>query len=92
MYARLLNLGGRGPPVEPPLIGEYSPSYDQLQFRYYYVPKLDISQWFKADPLPKACCDVSSVAIGKVIYALGGYKHPLSIPTNLSETKAGLLV
>ena len=41
--------------------------------------KSDISQWFQADPLPKACCDMSSVAIDDVIYALGGYKHPLHL-------------
>ena len=57
------------------VIGGYSPSYTVA----VEIFKLDVSQWFKADPLPKACCDISSVAIDDVIYSLGGYKHPLHL-------------
>ena len=35
--------------------------------------KPDTSQWFRADPLPIACYDISLVAIGNTCYALGGY-------------------
>ena len=34
--------------------------------------KPDTSQWYKADPLPTACCNISLVAIGNICYALGG--------------------
>ena len=34
--------------------------------------KPDISQWYRTDPLPTACHDVSLVAIGNTCYALGG--------------------
>jgi hypothetical protein len=54
------------------VIGGYSPSYTAA----VEIFKSDVSQWFTADPLPKACCDMSSVAIDDVIYSLGGYKHP----------------
>ena len=35
--------------------------------------KADTSQWYRADPLPTACRDISLVAIGNTSYALGGY-------------------
>ena len=35
--------------------------------------KSDTSQWYRADPLPSACCDTSLVAIGNTCYALGGF-------------------
>ena len=35
--------------------------------------KPDTSQWYTTDPLPKACRDLSLVAIGNTCYALGGY-------------------
>ena len=35
--------------------------------------KPDTSQWYRTDPLPKACRDISLVAIGNTCYALGGY-------------------
>ena len=38
--------------------------------------KLDTSQWYKTDPLPTACQDISLVAIDNTCYALGGYQHP----------------
>ena len=35
--------------------------------------KPDTSQWYRTDPLPTACQDISLVAIGNTCYALGGY-------------------
>ena len=35
--------------------------------------KSDTSQWYRTDPLPAACCDISLVAIGNTCYTLGGY-------------------
>ena len=35
--------------------------------------KPDTSQWYRTDPLPKACYDISLVVIGNTCYALGGY-------------------
>ena len=35
--------------------------------------KPDTSQWYRADPLPIACNDISLVAIGNTCYALGGF-------------------
>ena len=35
--------------------------------------KPDTSQWYRTDPLPTACYDISLVAIGNICYALGGY-------------------
>ena len=34
--------------------------------------KPDTSQWYRTDPLPTACYDISLVAIGNTCYALGG--------------------
>ena len=36
--------------------------------------KLETSQWYRTDPLPTACCNISLVAIGSTCYALGGYR------------------
>ena len=36
--------------------------------------KPDTSQWYRTDPLPKACGTISLVAIGNTCYALGGYR------------------
>ena len=36
--------------------------------------KLDTSQWYRTDPLPIACSNLSLVAIGNTCYALGGYR------------------
>ena len=41
--------------------------------------KTDTSQWYRTDPLPTACRDVSLVAIGNTCYVLGGYKTPSSL-------------
>ena len=35
----------------------------------------DISQWYKTDPLPRACQNISLVAIGNMCYALGGWRY-----------------
>ena len=35
--------------------------------------KSDMSQWYRADPLPITCCLLSQVAIGNTCYALGGH-------------------
>ena len=35
--------------------------------------KPDTSQWYRTDPLPTACSNISLVAIGNTCYALGGY-------------------
>ena len=35
--------------------------------------KSDTSQWYRADPLPTACQNISLVAIGNTCYALGGF-------------------
>ena len=34
--------------------------------------KSDTSQWYRADPLPTACQNISLVAVGNTCYALGG--------------------
>ena len=41
--------------------------------------KADTSQWYRTDPLPTACRDISLVAIGNTCYALGGFKSPSCI-------------
>ena len=38
--------------------------------------KPDTSQWYRTDPLPIACQNISLVTIGNACYALGGYKFP----------------
>ena len=35
--------------------------------------KPDTSQWYRTDPLPKACRDISMITIGNVCYAGGGF-------------------
>ena len=35
--------------------------------------KADTSQWYRTDPLPTACQNISLVIIGNTCYALGGY-------------------
>ena len=37
--------------------------------------KADTSQWYRTDPLPTACHNISLVAIGNTCYALGGHKN-----------------
>ena len=69
------------------VIGGYSPSYSAA----VEIFKSDVSQWFKADPLPRACCDMSSVAIDDVVYALGGYRHPLHLNQAVCASISDLL-
>ena len=69
------------------VIGGYSPSYSTA----VEIFRSDVSQWFKADPLPKACCDMSSIAINNIIYALGGYKHPLHLNRSICASISDLL-
>ena len=38
--------------------------------------KSDTLQWYRTDPLPLACEDISLVAIGNTCYVLGGFKSP----------------
>ena len=38
--------------------------------------KPDISQWYRTNPLPTACRNMSLVAIGNTLFVLGGYNHP----------------
>ena len=45
------------------------------------VFKPDTSQWYRTDPLPTDCCQLSVVAIGNTCYVLGGYKES-SLPLN----------
>ena len=33
-----------------------------------------MSQWYRTDPLPKACQEISLVAIGTICYTLGGFE------------------
>ena len=35
--------------------------------------KSDTSQWYRTDPLPTACQNISLIAIGNACYALGGF-------------------
>ena len=37
--------------------------------------KSDVSQWYRTDPLPTACRNISLAAIGNTCYALGGYNN-----------------
>ena len=37
------------------------------------VFKAGTSQWYRTDPLPTPCYDISLVAVGNTIYAIGGY-------------------
>ena len=39
--------------------------------------KPDTLQWYRTDPLPTACCDMSLITIGNTCYELGGYEFPL---------------
>ena len=53
--------------------------------------KADTSQWYKTDPLPKACSHISLVAIGNTCYALGGYSSPLRLNQALYASVDDLL-
>ena len=80
LQSALIVAGGR---IEDPL-GADNPI--SAAFRHYFsrlqiipsqcveVFKPDTSQWYRTDPLPKACHNISLVATGNTCYALGGYK------------------
>ena len=58
--------------------GGYTPPLSSSLSSSYYIDaveifKPDTSQWYRTDPLPTACYDISLVAIGNTYYALGGY-------------------
>ena len=48
-------------------------------------------QWYKTNPLPTGCYDVSLVAIGNTCYALGGFKFPLHLNQALYASVDDLL-
>ena len=49
------------------------------------------SQWYRADPLPIQCCDLSMVAINNHCYALGGFQEPLCLNQAVCATLGDLL-
>ena len=53
--------------------------------------KPDTSQWYRADPLPIACQNISLVAIGNTCYAIGGYKFPSRLNQALYASVGDLL-
>ena len=50
--------------------GGVTPSIDYTDTVEIFKP--DTSQWYKTDPLPKCCCDVSLVTVGNICYEIGG--------------------
>ena len=68
--------------------GGSAPSYiDAVE-----IFKPDTSQWYRTDPLPIACRDMSEfVAIGNTCYALGGYRGPSNLNQALYASVADLL-
>ena len=69
--------------------GGFTPSLDYTD--KVEIFKLDTLQWYKTDPLPTDCRDVSLVTIGNTCYALGGYKHPLYLNQALYASVDDLL-
>ena len=53
--------------------------------------KLDISQWYRADPLPRGCYNISLVAIGNICYALAGITSGLYLNQALYASVDDLL-
>ena len=43
------------------------------------IYKPGMSLWQETDPLPTACCEMSTVSIGNTCYVLGGYKYPSNL-------------
>ena len=62
LQSALVVAGGKTPP------GNYTDIVE--------IFKPDTLRWYKTDPLPTDCRDVSVVNIGNTCYVLGGYKHP----------------
>ena len=63
---------------------------------YHYVDaveifKPDTYQWYRTDPLPIACYDMSLIASDNKCYALGGYNYPLSFNQALFASVDDLL-
>ena len=75
--------------IPPMPIARYSPGVLSLQSALvvaggvsllYYLAAIEIfkpdtSQWYRTDPLPTACRNISLVAIGNTCYALGGFNN-----------------
>ena len=53
--------------------------------------KSDSSQWYRTDPLPTACRDISLVAIANTCYTLGGFVYPSSLNQALYASVDDLL-
>ena len=53
--------------------------------------KPGMSQWQETDPLPTACCKISTVSIGNTCYVLGGYKYPSNLKQVLCASVDDLL-
>ena len=69
--------------------GGNTPSYTAVV--EIFKPDASDSQWYRTDPLPSGCRDVSLVAIGNSCYALGGYKTPSSLSQALCASADELL-
>ena len=50
-----------------------------------------LSQWYRTNPLPRACSEVSLVAIDNTCYALGGYEYPFRLNQALYASADDLL-
>ena len=46
--------------------------------------KSETLQWYKTNPLPMACRDISLVAMGNTCYALGGFQYKM-VAANLNQ-------
>ena len=53
--------------------------------------KLDTLQWYRTDPLPMECCNLSMVSTDNTCYALGGYKYPIQLNQALYSSIDDLL-
>ena len=53
--------------------------------------KLDTLQWYRTDPLPMECCNLSMVSTGNTCYALRGYKYPIQLNQALYSSIDDLL-
>ena len=69
--------------------GGFTPTIGYLDIVEIFKP--DTLQWYKTDPLPRDCCDVSLVTVGHTCYALGGYKHPSNLNQALYASVDDLL-
>ena len=60
--------------------GGYTPSTQYVNTVEIF--KSDTSRWYRTNPLPIKCLDISLVAIGNICYALGGY---IEGPSHLNQ-------